>query len=75
MWRLADILDVNQTNWLMSSSQSLKGVVGVCVFRVIMSRGMNCSWNVECIVANRGLRGNLNKETTWKSQEETGGQY
>jgi hypothetical protein len=67
MWRLADILDASLTTWLMSSSQSLKGVVGVCIFRVITSRAMLFLWNVACIEANRVLRGNLNKETTWKN--------
>jgi len=30
MWRLADFLDLNQTTWLRSGSQSSEGVVGVC---------------------------------------------
>ena len=41
MWKLADILDVNLTTSLMSSSHSLKGVDGVCICRVIMSRGLD----------------------------------
>jgi hypothetical protein len=67
MWRLADILEVNQTTWLMSSSQSLEGVVGVFIFTVIRSRGMICLWVVAYIGAIRVLRGNLNKETTRKN--------